>query len=144
MEGDEAEFTQTASNMRMRGMSLEELNIRESTEIATPVLQDLLDKHVEETEEEKAQRNREAAAALFGGHENTEDINLASMSSPMVRSVQGTGYLERSIKQEDAADVDMKDLESPGVAPSWLSMELDVRDPESIELEELDDLLGGF
>lgn len=144
LEGDEKEFTQTASHMRMRGMSLDELNIRESTEVETPVMQDLFDMHVDETEEEKAERNREAAATLFGGHENTEGINLVSMSSPLARPVPGTGFLERSTKRENTADAEMKDLVSHGVAASWLSMGLDVRDPESVELEELDDLLGGF
>lgn len=143
LEGDEKEFTQTASNMRMRGMSLDELNIRESTEIEIPRLQDLLDMHIDETEEEKARQNREAAATLFGGLETVADIYLVSMSSPFERLVQGTGFLERN-RREDTVDVEMKDLVSPGVAPSWFSMGLDIRDPESVELEELDDLLGGF
>lgn len=143
LEGDEKEFTQTASNMRMRGMSLDEFNIRESTETEVSRSQDLHDMEIDETEEEKARQNREAAAALFGGHEAGIDINLVSMSSAFGRASQGLGFLERN-RREDTADVEMKTLVSPGVAPSWLSMGLDVRDPESVELEELDDLLGGY
>lgn len=144
LEGDEKEFTQTATNMRMRGMSLDELNIRESTEIETPELQDCIDMHIDETEEEKTRRNREAALTLFGGHEITTAINLVSMSSPLVNPVHGTEISGINSKLEVTADVEMKDLASAEVAPSWGSMGLDVRDPESIELEELDDLLGGF
>ena len=143
LEGDEREFTQTASNMRMRGMSLDEFNIRESTEIEGSTSQNLHDMQIDETEEEKARQNREAAAALFGGHETGTDINLVSMSSAFGRASQGMGFLERN-RREDTADVEMKNLVSPGVAPSWLSLGLDVRDPESVELEELDDLLGGY
>lgn len=143
LEGDEKEFTQTASNMRMRGMSLDEFNIRESTEIEVPRLQDLVNMHIDETEEEKARQNREAAATLFGGHGTVTDINLVSMNSFSGRSSQGIGFLERN-RREDTADVEMKDMVSAGVAPSWLSMGLDIRDPESVELEELDDLLGGY
>lgn len=143
LEGDEKEFTQTASNMRMRGMSLDELNIRESTEVEVPRSQDPLDMHINETEEERARRNREAAATLFGGHETGTGINLGPMSSFFGRSSQGMGFLERN-RREDTADVEMKDLVSPEVTPSWLSMGLDIRDPESVELEELDDLLGGY
>ena len=143
LEGDEKEFTQTASNMRMRGLSLDELNIRESTEIEVPKLQDYLEMQIDETEEEKARQNREAAATLFGGHETVTDINLVSMNGSFGRSSQGTGFLERN-RREDTADVEMKVLGSPDVAPSWLSMGLDIRNPESVELEELDDMLGGY
>lgn len=143
LEGDEKEFTQTASNMRMRGMSLDELNIRETTETEVSRLQDLLDMEIDETEEEKARQNREAAATLFGGHETDTDINPVSISSAFGRPSQGMSFLERN-RREDAADVEMKTLVSPEVAPSWLSMGLDIRDPESVELEELDDLLGEY
>lgn len=143
LEGDEKEFTQTASNMRMRGMSLDEFNIRESTESELSRFPDLQEMQIDETEEEKARQNREAAATLFGGHEDGAGINLVSMSSAFGKVAPGMGFLERN-RREDTADVEMKSLVSPGVAPSWLSMGLDVEDPESVDLEELDDLLGGY
>lgn len=143
LEGDEKEFTQTASSMRMRGMSLEELNIRQTTEVENPATDDLSAMQVEETEEEKAKRNREAAATLFGGHdENSPEMSLAMMSSPLVDPVQ-SHPLERNSRREGTIDVEMKDpisiLGDGGFGASW-----DVKDPESIELEELDDLFGGF
>lgn len=139
LENDEEEFTQTASNMRMRGMSLDERTVRKSSEDETAGSHELLDMWIDETEEEKARRNREAVATLFGGHGSTVDIHLVSMSSPMV-----PGMVDRRSKEGDAEDVEMKDPMSPGEAPSWLSMGFEVRDPESVALEELDDLLGGF
>lgn len=144
LEGDEKEFTQTASSMRMRGMNLDEMNIRESTETENSITQDLTEMQVDETEDEKAKRNREAAATLFGAHhENEEGTGLAVMGSPLVRPVQPQGLLERSMKREGTADVEMRDSVSiagdGGFGVGW-----DVGDPESIELEELDDLLGGF
>lgn len=144
LEGDEREFTQTASSMRMRGMNLEELNIRESTEIDNSTAQETAEMQVDETEEEKAKRNQEAAATLFGGdHGNGEAVGLAVMGSPLVKPIQTHGLFDRSTKREGTADVEMKDpvsiLADGAFGPGW-----DIRDPESIELEELDDLLGGF
>ena len=143
LEGDEKEFTQTASSMRMRGMSLEELNIRQSTEVETPAMDDPSTMQVDETEEEKAKRHREAAATLFGGHhEGSPDISLVMISSPLVDPMQ-SHPVERNSRREGTVDVEMKEpisiLGDGGFGGSW-----DVRAPESIELEELDDLLGGF
>ena len=143
LEGDEKEFTQTASSMRMRGMSLEELNIRQSTEVETPATDDFMAMQMEETEEEKAKRNQEAAATLFGGyHETSPEMSLAMMSSPLVDPMQ-SHPLEKNSRREGTVDVEMKDpisiLGDGGFGASW-----DTRDLETIELEELDDLLGGF
>lgn len=143
LEGDEKEFTQTASIMRMRGMSLEELSIRQSTEVDTPAADDPSAMQVEETEEEKANRNREAAAALFGGDdESSPQMSFVMMSSPLADPMQ-SHPLERNSRQEGIADVEMKEpislLGDGGFGASW-----EVREPESIELDELDDLLGGF
>lgn len=139
LEGDEKEFTQTASSMRMRGMSLDE-PIRPSTETLDSAVDAM---QVEESEEEKANRNREAAAALFGGHHlSTQEVGLGIMSSPLVKSEHLV--VKQEVKKEDM-DVDMEAEESisilgdQGFGTSW-----DIREPENIELEELDDLFGGF
>lgn len=143
LEGDEKEFTQTASIMRMRGMSLEELNIRQSTEVEPPAADDPSAMQMEETEEEKANRNREAAAALFGGDdESSPQMSFVMMSSPLADPMQ-SHPLERNSRREGTADVEMKEpislLGDGGFGVSW-----EVREPESIELDELDDLFGGF
>ena len=108
LEGDEKEFTQTASSMRMRGMSLEEWNIRQSTD-ETPAMDDPSTMQVDETEEEKAKRNREAAATLFGGHhEGSPDISLVMISSPLVDPMQ-LHPVERNSRREGTVDVEMKE-----------------------------------
>ena len=140
LEGDEKEFTQTASSMRMRGMSLDGPNVRPSTESLDSAAESM---QVEETEEEKANRNREIAAALFGGHHlSTQDVGLGIMSSPLVKSEQLV--VKQEVKKEDM-DVDMEAEESISIlgdrefGTSW-----DIKELENIELEELDDLFGGF
>lgn len=137
LEGDEKEFTQTASSMRMRGMSLDEVNIRQSTETENIVMEDA-ETSVEETEEEKAARNRETAETLFGKHdESPQEMGLA-MSSPLVKPVQIHLLAERTAKREGTMDVELKGpVLDVGFGAGW-----DVRDPESIELDELDDWFG--
>jgi len=133
LEGDEKEFTQTASNVRMRGMSLDDHTLRPSTENTN-------DMEVEETEEEKAKRNREAAEALFGTH-NAQDPGLGSLSSPMVKPMQHVKFASE-VKQEDE-DTEMKEtisvLGDSGVGLTW-----DTREPEDIRIEDLDDLFGAI
>lgn len=132
LEGDEKEFTQTASSMRMRGMSLDDPTIRPSTE-------DPSEGVVEETEEEKAKRNREAAEALFGGH-HSQDSSLMITSSPLMKAIQPI-MVGKETKQGE--DVEMKEstsiLGDSGVGLTW-----DTREAEDIQIEDLDDLFGAF
>lgn len=133
LEGDEKEFTQTASSMRMRGMSLDDSPTRPSTE-------DILDLHVAEDEEEKAKQNREAAEALFGGH-HPQQIGLPFTSSPMINPMQ-SATADRPVKLE-SDDVAMQDtmsiLGNEGTGLTW-----DTREPEDIQIEDLDELFGAF
>ena len=133
LEGDEKEFTQTASNMRMRGMSLDDPTVRPSTEDSVEVL-------AEETEEEKAKRNREAAEALFGAHHG-QDSSLMITSSPLMKAIQPL-TVEKDSRQ-GTQDVEMKEsisiLGDNGVGLTW-----DTREAEDIQLEDLDDLFGAF
>ena len=133
LEGDEKEFTQTASSVRMRGISLDNPTLRPSTE-------DKMDMNVEETEEEKARRNREAAEALFGAHSH-QDSNTGSLSSPMVKPMHHVGNgLEA---KREGEDIEMKDsisiMGTSGAGLTW-----DTREPENIRIEDLDELLGAF
>ena len=142
LEGDEREFTQTASNMRMRGMSLDDANVRQSTEVQNPGTEGVVadEMIVEESEEEKAKRNREAAAALFGGHhEHGQEVGHGLMSSPLYKHTQP--IIGTEVKKEEEEDVEMrKSISVLGESGfSW-----DAREPAIIELDELDDLLGGF
>ena len=136
LEGDEKEFTQTASSMRMRGMSLDDPNLRPSTE-------DLGDMVVEESEEQVAKRNREAAEALFGAHHHQPLGSLAMMSSPMVKPSQPV-VVDREIKREDS-DVVMQESTSSILGESGMGgLTWDTREPEDIQIEDLDDLFGAY
>ena len=134
LEGDEKEFTQTASSMRMRGMSLDDPTIRPSTEDPSEAV-------LEETEEEKAKRNREAAEALFGGHHGHVS-NIVIATSPLVKATQPI-VVEKESKQEEGEDDEMKEsisiLGDSGIGLTW-----DTRESEDIQIEDLDDLFGAF
>ena len=129
LEGDEREFTQTASSMRMRGMSLD-------SPIPKTIAEEVQEMEVEETEEEKAKRNREAAEALFGAH-HAQVIPLAHTSSPLVKPLERLAS-EQPVKGE-SEDVEMKDsisiLGGEGAGLTW-----ETREPDNIQVEDLDDL----
>lgn len=135
LEGDEKEFTQTASNMRLRGMSLDEprprIEIEESMD-------------VDETEEEKAKKNREAAMALFGS--STHDFGPSLMSSPMVRPKSSHSTLDKEIKLETGIDVEMKETASSLLIEdeSRLDLNWDMKQTRDIQLEEIDELFTAF
>ena len=135
LEGDEKEFTQTASSMRMRGMSLDDPTIRLTTE-------DSNDMQIEESEEEKAKINREAVETLFGGHhDSVHEAGILVTSSPLVTPV-GTAS-ERKAIVEGATDVEMGESISI-LGDSGLGLTWDTREPEDVQIEDLDDLFGAF
>ncbi len=133
LEGDEKEFTQTASSMRMRGMSLDDPTVRPSTE-------DIHEMDIEETEEEKAKRNREAAEALFGT-QHAQDTGMGGLSSPLVKPLQSL-VMETAPKRE-SEDTEMKESISI-LGDSGHSLTWETRESENIRIEDLDDLFGAF
>ena len=138
LEVDEKEFTQTASSMRMRGMSLDDPTVRPSTE-------DLCEMTIEESEEQVAKRNREAAEALFGTHHPQAMGGLAMMSSPMVKPSQPTTFLERDVKKEEGDVVMRESSTAPILGDSAMGgLTWDTREPEDIQIEDLDDLFGAY
>lgn len=136
LEKDEKEFTQTASSMRMRRVSIDEQDIRPSTET-----EELAAEYAfEETEEEKAKQNEEVAAMLFGGHhENSQHMGPSIMSSPHVKPMHAHLCFEKISRREGTVDWEMKESTTLGDSGLW-----DIRPPESIDLDELDDLFCGF
>ena len=133
LEGDEKEFTQTASNVRMRGMSLDNPTVRPSTE-------DFAGMTIEETEEDRMMKNREAAEALFWPH-NQPSMGGILMSSPLVKPTQPNS-LDATIKKE-AQDVEMQEpvsiLDDHHAGLTW-----DTREPDDVQIEELDDLFMAY
>lgn len=141
LEGDEKEFTQTASSMAMRSMSLGDMDIRQSKEVDTTVTKNLSVLQVEETEEEKAKRNSEAAAALFGSqHSREHGPTMGLMSSPLAKPV--VGHIRHETPRE-VEDVVMEGSVSI-FGDTGFSLNWDIKKPENVDLDELDDLFGGF
>ncbi|KAL8938143.1 MAG: hypothetical protein Q9211_003353 [Gyalolechia sp. 1 TL-2023] len=140
LEGDEKEFTQTASNMRMRGMSFDGRSVRPSTEADNELPATVGEMHLDESEDEVAHRNEEDGATLFGGQPQAQELGTGIMSSPFVKPAYTRVSMERTVK-DGASDVAMK--ESMGILGDQ-AYEWAMREPESIQLEELDELLGGF
>ncbi|KAI4172516.1 MAG: hypothetical protein LQ343_003510 [Gyalolechia ehrenbergii] len=140
LEGDEKEFTQTASNMRMRGMSFDDQSVRQSTEAEKELPATVDEMHLDETEDEVAHRNQEDGATLFGGQPQAQELGTGIMSSPFVKAAHSRVSVERCVK-DGSSDVAMK--ESTSILGDQ-GYEWAMGEPESIQLEELDELLGGF
>lgn len=140
LEGDEREFTQTASSMRARGMSLDD-SVRPSTEEQEHTELDGQSAPLEETAEMTELRNKETAAALFGHTHANHDVDAMVLSSPVVRPTQL--HVVTEARKIDMMDVDTKDQVST-FGETRFGMGWDMRSPENVELAELDDLLGGF
>ena len=146
LEGDEREFTATARGLRLRGMSMEGLknNIQDMTKLQ-PVAKSEADATL--SEEEKAKRNSEAAATLFGSQHDAHEASVSDgamiLSSPFSKPMAAPliirdGNAEVRFKRESEEDVDME-IDGIENFDEW-----DARGPENIELDELDDLLEEY
>ncbi|KZM27073.1 uncharacterized protein EKO05_0004956 [Ascochyta rabiei] len=138
LEKEEREFTLTASFLQQRRKSQEaerERSASLSTEPIQPsdVSMDDIAQSIEETEELAARKNSEAAAALFG-HMANSSFDF-SISSPALKSqafhleMPPPAFKPHEVKLE-IADIDW----------SWS----DMRSPEHIELDELDEMFGSY
>ncbi|KAF9697252.1 hypothetical protein EKO04_004771 [Ascochyta lentis] len=138
LEKEEREFTMTASFLQQRRKSQEAERERSASLSAEPtqtsdVSMDDVAQSIEETEELAARKNSEAAAALFG-HMGNSSFDF-SISSPALKSqafhleMPPPAFKPHEVKLE-IADIDW----------SWS----DMRSPEHIELDELDEMFGGY
>lgn len=138
LEKDEREFTQTASFLQQRRRSQELERARSASAPtnpapATDVTMDEAHPSVEETEESAARKNSEAAVALFGGA-------LDAMSPFPLAAAPSSPALKPTLHI---------DMPPPAFKPSGVKLEVDdldwgMQSPESIELEELDDLFDQY
>lgn len=135
LEADEKGFTETATAVRARGMSLHEPAITASVEDADE--QDMQDEPVDETPEMTRRKDQELGYELFG--HNRMELSVPNQrvppSSPMMQPRHGP-VAATAVKKVDVAspqqDVEMGE-------GSW---ELD--SPENVELDELDGMFSGF
>ena len=98
-------------------------------------MDDLVPADIEETEESAALRNSEAAAALFGQMHAMQHEFAAS--SPLLKP-QLEIEISRVAFKGDSDDVRMGGEEEFGC---WSE---DLKSPENIELDELEDLFGEY
>jgi hypothetical protein len=136
LEKDEREFTQTASFLQQRRMSQEAERERSASISGEPiqssdVKMEEVAVSVEETVESAARKDSEAAAALFGHMDHLMSFHTAlSPSSPALKP---TLHIE---------------MPPPSLKRKELKLEFDddwiMKSPELIDLDELDDLFGGY
>ncbi|GME36942.1 uncharacterized protein LTHEOB_5446 [Neofusicoccum parvum] len=140
LERDEREFTATASSLQQRNRSQQ--SDKSNASDATSSSSNIEDESVRlaneaETEENAALRNSEAAALLFGQSVESDASTAASamdfgVSSPVLKPVDH----EPNSKADAMEDVRVVSDDNWGWS-EW-------KNPESIELDELDDLLGDY
>jgi hypothetical protein len=136
LEKDEREFTQTASFLQQRRMSQEAERERSASASAEPTQQsdvkmEEVSASVEETVESAAQKDSEAAAALFGQMDQLMTFQSAlSPSSPALKPVLHIEMPPPSLKRK-SIKLELDD--------DWI-----MKSPELIDLDELDDLFGGY
>jgi hypothetical protein len=132
LEEDERGFTETATAVRARGMSLHNPTVHASVEVeAKPTIIEV----AEETPEQRLKRDRELGLALFGhGHQSLQLPDQKVMtSSPMIHAKPDhTAAITKGNLTLDLDDIEI------GVA-SWSMMS-----PEQIDVEELDEMFMGF
>jgi hypothetical protein len=135
LERDEKEFTQTASFLQQRRKSQQAERERSNSapiEVAQrpDVTMDDIPE-VDETEESAARKNSETAAALFG---HLDRVSVFATSSPMMKPALSIEMPPPMFKPSDLK------MEADDIDWSWSEM----KSPENVNLDELDDLFGGY
>jgi len=133
LEADERGFTETATAVRARGMSLRNPTIQASVEVDDKVQSIEVS---DETPELRQKRDQELGLELFG--QSNPSLHNAEQrpftSSPMIHARQyhqsATGKMDLTLQLDD--DIEMGDA-------SWSLMS-----PEQIDVDELDVLFTGF
>ncbi|KAJ9610324.1 hypothetical protein H2200_005101 [Cladophialophora chaetospira] len=132
LEEDERGFTETATAVRARGMSLHNPIIQASIEVEQkPPVAEV----TEETPEQRQKHDRELGLALFGQSHQALHIPEQKLvtSSPMIQAKPDHHPTVAKVN----LSLDLDDIEL-GVA-SWSMMS-----PEQIDVDELDEMFTGF
>jgi hypothetical protein len=136
LEKDEREFTQTASFLQQRRMSQEAERERSASASVEPtqhsdIKMEEIAVSVEETVESAARKDSETAAALFGQMDHLMPFQTAlSPSSPGLKPILHIEMPPPSLKRKEMK-LELDD--------DWI-----MKSPELIDLDELDDLFGGY
>ncbi|USP73901.1 hypothetical protein yc1106_01175 [Curvularia clavata] len=135
LEKDEREFTQTASFLQQRRRSQEAERARSASASAEPtqsndVKMEEIAVSVEESLESAARKDSETAAALFG---QMDQVSFNAGLSPSSPALKPSLHI---------------DMPPPSLKRKEIKLEFDddwvMRSPELIDLDELDDLFGGY
>ncbi|GAM87962.1 hypothetical protein ANO11243_059910 [Dothideomycetidae sp. 11243] len=144
LEREERDFKQTANQLQQQRRDSQQKS-RQASEVAVkiesandqpaPVVIDL----IEESEESLAKRNREEAAALFGGHDQlTSLINGLDAQLVAVKVSVETDSLAAKTSESQSMN-----LEKDTQMGDWADWE-HIQSPENIELDELEDLFDSY
>ncbi|KAL9112092.1 MAG: hypothetical protein Q9227_003469 [Pyrenula ochraceoflavens] len=134
LEADERGFTETATAVRRRGMSLHEPTVRPSTEGGNDQIE-----NQEEAGDTKQHRDQEFGFELFGHQQNglAAPAPNVMMSSPMMQPRELHVQTEtKKPSSEVTVDTELKDVD---MTSAW-----ELMSPETVEVEELDNLFAGF
>ena len=130
LEGDEREFTQTATSLQQRRRSE---SMKEPSQQAPAMKVELVDETMtDDSEESRARHNRSDAAALFGqgeSHLSVAKVSFMDSSSPMLRPQ--LVEFDMNTGKPDVHDMRLADDFSAFVC-------------ESVEMDELDDLFTNY
>ena len=136
LEADEKGFTETATAVRARGMSLHEPVVQVSIEVSED--ENMHEEPVEETPEMTHRKDQELGYELFGQAHGAVGVPSQRIltSSPMMQPRHVVSVVEAVVKKINVAN-QQEDVEM--TESSW---ELD--SPENVELDELDGMFSGF
>jgi hypothetical protein len=136
LEADEKGFTETATAVRARGMSLNEPTIHTSIEVTLAQGNNGQMDVSEETAEMTHRRDQELGYELFGHAHGAPTVpnHTALLSSPTIAAKDDHAI---SVKKVTAlvTDFGLQDVEMT----NW-----ELRSPENVELDELDGMFSGF
>ncbi len=132
LEEDERGFTETATAVRARGMSLHNPTVQASIEVDN---KPSIIEASEETPEQRQKRDRELGLALFGQSHQALHVPEQKVlaSSPMIQAKPDHHPTAAKVN----LSLDLDDIEM-GVA-SWSMMS-----PEQIDVDDLDEMFMGF
>ena len=143
MEGDEQEFTATARGLRMKGISAEDVTMTDPDTIVVKVEANLASIEADDTKT----NHSEDAATLSLADAQAQKQAATVMSSPYSKPVgnSSNSHLSpRSINVAPTKDNDMEVLETSILGDSGLGFGWDIRRPQSVGLDELDDLFDTY
>lgn len=135
LEADEKGFTETATAVRARGMSLHEPAVKVSIEVSED--QNRPEEPVEETPEMTHRKDQELGYELFGQTHSVLNVpGQRILTSSPVMQPRHVAVVQTVVKKLDITN-QQEDIEM--AEGSW-----DLDSPENVELDELDGLFSGF